>query len=54
MLKSLRSEFKDIKWLKKSDVMKQSGFVLGVIIVFSTIFVVYDTLIQKLISLFFN
>ena len=54
MFKGLKAEFKDIKWLKTSDVIKQSGFVLGTIIVFSTIFVAYDTVIQKFLSLIFG
>ena len=54
MFKGLRSEVRDIQWLKKKDVFKQSGLVFGTIAIFSAFFMLYDLVIQKLMALIFG
>ncbi len=51
MFKVLKNEFKEIKWPVAKDVVKQSLFSIGVIIITASTFLVYETGIQKLISL---
>lgn len=51
MLKTWRSEIKEIKWLKTKDVVKQTLFSFGVITIAMAIFMAFDTGVQMLISL---
>ena len=53
MITNIKNEFKEIKWLNGKDVIKQSLYSIGVIIIVSTILLVYELGIQTLLGLIF-
>lgn len=51
MIKTLRKEIKEIKWLSSKDVRRQAIFTTCVVIISGITFMLFETGIQMLISL---
>lgn len=51
MLKTLKKEIHEIKWLDKKDVLHQTLFVFGVVVASASIFMVFETGVQMLLGL---
>lgn len=51
MFKIIRNEFKEIKWLKTKDILRQTVFSFIVIISATIICMAFETSVQMLISM---